>query len=111
VRNNSIVSGILIATCIIIGAISMTAYSQEPMTHVVEIKQLRFSSEVVLVKPGDTVTWINHDLVPHNVAARDKSWQTGTINRGESRSIIVTQVFELRYVCLFHPSMQAQLEM
>jgi len=43
------------------------------------------------------------------VVAMDNSWSTGAINQGESRSIIVTQAFELRYFCLYHPSMQARL--
>lgn len=78
--------------------------------HFIEISELRFIPDNLPVKPGDTVTWINRDIVPHSATAIDNSWDTGTINLGESRSIVVTQKFNLRYFCPFHPSMQAQLD-
>ena len=39
--------------------------------HVVEIRNLEFTPKELTVVPGDTITWINYDLVPHTVTADD----------------------------------------
>ena len=100
----------LIAIFITIGTACAVIDSSEPRTHLIEIKQLRFSPDVIAVKPGDKVTWVNHDFVPHSATAMDQSWDTGMISQGESRSLVITRALELRYFCLYHPSMQAQLK-
>jgi len=110
VRNKLKVRSVLLVAYMIFCAVPAIANRGESKTYFIQIKQLKFSSDVITVKPGDTVTWVNDDFVPHNVTAKDKSWSTGNINHGESRSIVVTQKFELSYFCLYHPSMQAQLE-
>ena len=84
--------------------------ADQPAMHHIEISQLRFIPENLSVQPGDTITWVNRDIVPHSATAIDQSWDTGTISSGESRQIIVTENFQRRYFCPFHPSMQAQLE-
>jgi len=39
--------------------------------HVVEIRNLEFTPKELVVATGDTITWINYDLVPHTVTADD----------------------------------------
>lgn len=42
----------------------------------VEIKHFKFVPERLTVAPGDTVVWVNLDLVPHTVTAKDESWDS-----------------------------------
>jgi len=84
--------------------------NDEPRTHIVEIKQFRFSSKMIRLRPGDTILWINLDLVPHTATAVDKSWDTGIIKKGESLKILVTRNFELRYFCQYHPTMRGKIQ-
>lgn len=80
------------------------------LTHRVNIKGFEFAPSVLKVKPGDTVTWINRDIAPHTATARDGSWDTGRLNKGQSATIIVTNDFSSAYFCRFHPMMEASIE-
>ena len=51
--------------------------------HVIEIRKLEFNPPTLEVEPGDTITWINHDLVPHTVTADDRSWDSPTLKTGD----------------------------
>ncbi len=77
----------------------------------VEIRAFKFVPEVISAKPGDTITWINSDIVPHTATARDKSWDTGTIPKGGSKSLKVTADMQADYFCRFHPMMKASLDL
>ena len=78
-------------------------------SHIIEITGLAFSIEKLSVKPGDTVTWANSDIVPHTATADDRSWDTGLIKPGEHTSIeIISGMTEL-YFCEYHPTMTASL--
>ena len=78
--------------------------------HIVMIKSLKFKPSVLSVQPGDTIKWINQDVVPHTATASDKSWDTGRLNKGESKSLTVTTDMNANYFCRFHPNMKAMLE-
>lgn len=77
--------------------------------HVVSITGFKFVPETISVSPGDTITWSNEDIVPHTATALDKSWDTGTISKGKSSSLIVGDDFHAGYFCRFHPKMTARV--
>ena len=77
--------------------------------HVVEIRDFEYSPLADAVKPGDTVTWVNKDLVPHTATAIDESWDTGNILPGEMKSITITDAMIDGYICRFHPVMKSVL--
>ena len=80
-----------------------------PVEHHVEILDFEFSPKVLSVKPDDTITWINRDIAPHTATALDKSWDTGEIKNGQSKSIVVRSNMLPDYYCRFHPVMEAKL--
>lgn len=88
------------------------AGTEEPenKTHVVEIRNLQFSPSELVVSPGDTITWINYDLIPHTVTASDESWDSGLIGSKDSWQTVVVKGMKQAYYCRFHPSMTASLE-
>ena len=50
----------------------------------------KFAPDVQSAKTGDRITWVNNDIVPHTATALDKSWDTGTIPKGGSKTVTVT---------------------
>ena len=88
---------------------SAKAAERAPKVHRVEIKRFKFKPKKLEIRPGDTITWINLDLVPHTATAKDKSWDTGKLRKGESKSIVITEPMTLAYFCRFHPNMKAQI--
>ncbi len=78
-------------------------------SHKVEIKAFAFVPSQLKVKPGDEVTWLNSDVVPHTATGSDESWDTGTLEQGEQRTLIITEDTKADYFCRHHPSMVARL--
>lgn len=68
-----------------------------------------FRPEVLRAEPGDTVMWVNRDLVPHTATARDASWTSPSLDQGERWSLVVGEGHELEYLCDFHPVMRGRI--
>jgi plastocyanin len=80
--------------------------------HVVEITGLAYHPADLEVAPGDTVTWINHDIVPHTAtspAGQRNRIDSGTLAPGDSSRYVATREGAYRYTCTFHPTMQGRL--
>jgi plastocyanin len=81
-----------------------------PRRHVVEIRGMAFHPAVLTVERGDTVEWVNRDIVPHTATATDSAWTTGALVQGQSgRHVVAGEPGEQRYFCELHPTMEARL--
>lgn len=78
-------------------------------THTIEITKFKYIQAELAVQPGDTVTWVNNDIVPHTATALDKSWDTGLLAKGDSATLTITKDMSLDYFCVYHPNMTAKL--
>ena len=96
----------LILTTFLLGVFSGSALAAE---HKVEIKGMAFSPAKLTVAVGDTVVFTNLDGAPHTGTANDTSFDTGTLNKGESGTITLTTAGTLDYFCAVHPMMKGQL--
>lgn len=81
----------------------------KPKTHIVHITDFAFAPDTQKVHAGDTLQWINDDIVPHTATATDESWDTGELKPGQTGEIKVTANMHGAYFCRFHPSMKAKL--
>jgi hypothetical protein len=70
---------------------------------------LFFSPTSVTIAVGDTVTWRNTGQAPHNATADDGSFQTPTINNGQSASHTFDQAGTFSYICTIHPQMKGTI--
>jgi plastocyanin len=73
--------------------------------HVVEITGFAFRPDTLHVAPGDTVVWVNGDVVPHTATARGDGWDSGTLEADGSWTYVAGSRGESSYVCTLHPSM------
>ena len=81
-----------------------------PKTHTVEIRGMEFHPAVLTVAVGDTVVWINHDIVPHSATASGRAaWDTGQLLQNQTGRQVMTHSGATRYVCAFHPTMHGKL--
>ena len=77
-------------------------------SYVVIIQQMKFSPAEIAANRGDTITWINKDIVDHNVTEeKNKEWTSSTLSPGKSWSHIVTKNAD--YLCTIHPVMKGKL--
>jgi len=77
----------------------------EAETHIVEISGMAFTPAALDVAVGDTVTWINRDVVPHTATAENGAWDSGSLGQGEEWSLVVETAGSVDYRCAFHPQM------
>ncbi len=76
--------------------------------HVVEIKQFKFVPDLLEVKTGDTITFINKDFMAHDVTEEiNKSWASGTLAAGDSWSMIARE--DVDYFCSLHIVMKGKI--
>ncbi len=99
----------MVFAMIVAGLFSAHAEENAAQEHVVQIVGFKFVPETLEANPGDTVTWINRDIAPHTATGKNGAWDTGTLNRNESKSIVVSQKLAGKYYCRFHINMIASI--
>ncbi len=93
--------GVMIA-----GGVLSLATSAAAETHVVEMRGFEFFPAEVNVAIGDTIVWVNKDVVPHTATAGDGAWDSGLMETGDEFSLVVEDTVNVGdYVCTFHPTM------
>jgi plastocyanin len=75
----------------------------------VAIRDFAFAPGNLQIPVGATVTWTNYDDVPHTATAKDGSWDTGILNKGDTETITFDKAGEYQYYCKVHPNMVARL--
>ena len=103
------VAATVVTVLILVSSIPVIAVNAPPKEHIVEIRNLEYTPKELSVKPGDTITWINFDFVPHTVTADDESWDSGLIEADAKWQIVVTEDMYKTYYCRYHPLMKAGL--
>jgi plastocyanin len=73
------------------------------------MRQMSFVPAELEIHAGDTVVWINRDIVPHTATAEDRSWTTGQLAGGDSALRVISGNPTGAYYCALHPAMQARL--
>jgi plastocyanin len=78
-----------------------------PVKHVIEIKGFLFQLDTVEAAVGDTLVWVNEDIVPHAVAGGPLS--SGSIAPDSSWTYVARAAGTVNYICPFHPTMKGTL--
>jgi amicyanin len=69
-----------------------------------------YNPNLIEIKAGDTVTWINSDSSPHTVtssssSSNDSNFDSGVVRSGEAFSFTFEKEGQYSYFCTLHPSM------
>ena len=82
--------------------------ASEPEMHIIEIKQMKFEPVALTIHSGDKVTWINHDILVHDVTQQPgKTWSSGPMEAGASWSTTFTESAD--YYCSIHVVMKGKI--
>ena len=60
-------------------------------------------------KIGDTVEWINKDIVAHTATARNGDWDV-MLPPNKTGTLVLKKAGTVDYYCRFHPNMKAVLK-
>lgn len=75
----------------------------------ITIDNFSFTPGDVAVPVGATVTWVNHDDVPHTVVSNDKKFKSKALDTDDTFSFTFTQAGTYEYYCSVHPKMTAKV--
>jgi plastocyanin len=84
-----------------------TAPEQPAQPGVVQIVDRAFLPQTITIKAGEAVTWTNLDGDEHTATGR--GFDTGTIQPGQSATVVFTAPGIYDYVCQFHGEMTGQV--
>jgi plastocyanin len=94
--------GLLFVSC------KSTPEKTAPVKHIVEIKAMKFEPAELILNRGDTVVWVNRDIVAHDVTEEPgKAWTSSIMPAGASWSLVVAKSAD--YYCSIHVVMKGKL--
>ena len=98
----------VVAVAVLANAGAVAACGPRPGRHELEIRELAFPAPPEGVRAGDTLVWVNRDLVPHTVSA-EGVWESGALAPGDSFKIALGTAKAFHYLCDYHPTMRGTL--
>ncbi len=91
-----------------LGAIAgLVAFAAPARAATVEVKidNFTFNPQQITVKAGDTVTWVNHDDIPHTVTSKTALFRSKAMDTDDKFSFTFATPGSFPYFCALHPHM------
>ena len=77
-----------------------------PAQNKIEIKDFAFNPQILTVKSGEKITWINRDEEPHTVVSVEKQFKKSTaLDTDQEFTITAGAPGTYTYFCSVHPKM------
>jgi plastocyanin len=93
-----------IAAALVLGA-SIPAHAA---TIEITMENLVIAPAEVSAKVGDTIEWVNRDILAHTATARNGDWDV-TIPPKKTVTLVLKKPGTVEYYCRYHPNMKATL--
>ena len=76
--------------------------------HTIVISSMQFNPAELTIQKGDTVIFVNHDLVVHDITQEPgKAWTSSNLSPGHFFKIAIRE--SSAYYCSIHPTMKGKL--
>lgn len=76
--------------------------------HTVEIRQMKFQPQELIVSKGDTIVWVNNGITAHDVTEQPSStWTSSSIPVGSSWQMVADETTD--YYCSIHVVMTGSI--
>jgi plastocyanin len=79
------------------------AAARKPVTHTVTVDSAKFSPADLTVNVGDSIVWVNKDILAHTATTLKPGFDSKVIQPGKSWRYTVKKKGEFAYTCSFHP--------
>ena len=71
----------------------------------VKIDNFTYNPQQITVKAGTTVTWVNHDDIPHTVTSKTGVFKSKALDTDDKFSFTFATPGSYPYFCALHPHM------
>ena len=96
----------LLAAAVI--AAGCTTTPHKPKVYTVKIENMKFTPDTVTVEEGDTVQWVNKDMVAHDITEQTSgAWSSGPLLSDSTWKMAVKD--EADYYCSIHAVMKGKI--
>jgi len=75
----------------------------------VKIDNFTFNPKQITVKVGDTVSWVNHDDIPHTVTSKTQAFRSKAMDTDDKFTFTFTTPGTYAYFCALHPMMTGSI--
>ncbi len=74
----------------------------------VTIDKLVFAPAEITAKVGDTIEWVNKDILAHTATATNKDWDV-IIGPKQTAMLVLKKAGPVDFFCKFHPNMKGRV--
>lgn len=85
-----------------------TATAAPATAKTIDISNFKYAPPSLTVATGTRVTWVNKDTAPHTATASG-AFDTGSLQKGDSKEITLSKAGTYSYICAFHPFMKGTI--
>jgi plastocyanin len=93
---------------ILIAALALGSVPAHGETIKITIDKLVFAPVEVTAKVGDTIEWVNNDILAHTATATQKDWDV-PIAPKKAGKVLLTKEGAVEYFCRYHPNMKGRI--
>ena len=76
----------------------------------IKIDNFTYNPQQITVKAGTTVTWTNHDDIPHTVTSKTGVFKSKALDTDNTFSFTFTAAGDYTYFCSLHPHMTGMIK-
>ena len=87
--------------------LSVTAVRAQQVN--INIDNFTFAPQELTLKVGDSVTWTNHDDIPHTIVSAGR-FRSKTLDTDNTFSFTFTAAGDYKYFCSLHPHMTGMIK-
>ena len=101
---------LVVALALMLAGLAVAAQAQSTADLIeVRIDNFSFGPTEVTVPAGTTITWTNHDDIPHTVVSTDKVFKSKVLDTDEKFSFTFSTPGTYPYFCSIHPKMTGKV--
>ena len=91
-----------------LGALLLLAGSARAEVIQIRIEKIAFAPQQISAHVGDTIEWVNADIVAHTATARNGAWDV-MLPPDSTKRVALKAAGAVDYYCKFHPNMTGQI--
>ena len=101
---------VIALSLLVCSAVAAATKQRKPKTHTVVMEAMVFRPAALTVYSGDTIVWVNKDIVEHTATSATAGFDSNMIRPGQSWKHTVRSKGNFAVLCSYHPAMTGTLQ-
>ena len=101
---------VIALSLLVCSAVAAATKHRKPKTHTVVMEAMVFRPAALTVTSGDTIVWVNKEIVEHTATSPAAGFDSKMIRPGKSWKHTVRSKGSFAVLCSYHPAMTGTLQ-